>query len=332
MARTGTVVALATAAVVAALPGAVRSGEEFVTGDVAIVGGARQLSTAEVRGADITDTERGRSVLREETSLDVNRRPHRVFAFGAQTVVIDTKSTMTVTEGLTRAGERVYDIVPQARPMPVAASPGYAVPPAAAWDYNTSGGFTTTLGTWKRTILWIIDVAWNWRACGGCQAHQYWRIYGKFQAATLTGARSDQGFKRAWLEFDNTGAWGGSPWEFELSQPEESVAGVANQTRSVGFSTNFDLDLGIPPFSFGGGADHTYGGSMTRSSENWHPVIRTEVASGGVQWCRFDAAEFTGTKTISTRVGLRQAVNAQLGAWNILYGMQDVTNSCPSQI
>lgn len=326
-------IAVAAAFVVAGLPANVaRAGEELGAADMTIVGGARRLSSAEVRGADITDTERGRVVLREETALDVDRRPHRVFAFGAQTLVIDAKSTLTVTEGLNRTGQQVYDIVPQARPMPVAASPGYAVPPAAAWDYNTSGGFTNTLGTWKRTIYWIIDVAWNWRPCGGCQAHQYWRIYGKFQAATLTGAGSDQGFKRAWLEFDNNGAWGGGPVEFELPQPDESVTGVANQTRTVGFSNNFELTLGIPPFSFGGGADHTYGGAMTRSSENWHPVVRNEVASGGVQWCRFDSAEFTGTKTISTRIGLRHAVNAQLGGWNILYGMQDFTTSCPSQI
>ena len=325
-------IAVVAAVVVAGLPGVARGGEEFDTGDATIVAEARRLSPAEVRDADITDSERGRTILRSETSLDVNRRPHRVFDFGGQVVVIDAKSPMAVTEGLTRAGKRVYDIVPQARPVAVAASPGYAVPPAAAWDHNVGGGFTTTLGTWKRTIFWNINVAWNWKVCGACQAHQYWRIYGKFQAATLTGALPNQGFKRAWIEFDNSGGWGGSPADFEVSEPEESVAGVSNQTTTVGFSENFEFTLGIPPFSFGGGMDHSYGGSMTRSSENWHPVVRNEVGSGGVQWCRFDSAEFTGAKVISTRVGIRQAVNAQLGGWNILYGMQDFTASCPSQI
>ncbi len=332
MTRTGTVVALATAVVVAALPGAVRGGEEFDAGDITIVAGAKRLSPAEVRAADITDTDRGRSVLREETTLDVNRRPHRVFAFGGQTLVIDAKSTMTVTGGLTGAGERVFDIVPQARPVSLAAEPGYAVPPVGAWVYNTDGGFTHTVGTWKRMVFWTINLAFNWKACGACQPHQYWRIYGKMQASVLSGSLSNQGYKRAWLEFDNNGAWGGSPWEFEVPQPEESHPGAANQTVTVGFTDNADFELGIPPFKFGGGVETTYLGSMTRSTENWHPVVRSELASGGVQWCRYESAEFGGAKVIATRLGLRQAVGAQLGGWNILHGMQDFTTSCPSQM
>lgn len=330
-------IAVVAAVVVAGLPaGAARAGEEVGSADMTIVGGARRLTSAEVRSFDITDTDRGRAILRatddEPGSLDVDRRPHRVFAFDDQVLVIDAKSPMTVTEGLNNAGNRVYDVVPQARPVSIAAGPGYAVPPAGAWVYNTDGGFTYTVGTWKRMVFWTINLAFNWKPCGACQPHQYWRIYGKMQASVLSGSSSSQGYKRAWLEFDNNAAWGGSPWEFEVPQPEESHAGEANQTITVGFTDNADFELGIPPFKVGGGVETTYLGSMTRSTENWHPVVRSELASGGVQWCRYESGEYGGAKVVTTRVGLRQAVGAQLGGWNILHGMQDFTSSCPSQM
>ena len=72
---------------------------------------------------------------------------------------------------------------------------------------------------------------------------------------------------------------------------------------------------------------------MSSSSENWFPVQRTEVASGGVMWCYFNIfSEYGGTKAIATQVGLRQAVNASLGGWSILKGMRDDNYNCPPQL
>jgi hypothetical protein len=71
---------------------------------------------------------------------------------------------------------------------------------------------------------------------------------------------------------------------------------------------------------------------MTKSSENWHPVVRSESGSGGVQWCRYESAEFTGTKVVTAREGLRVSSTSAAPTWQFLTGQQDTTNSCPSQI
>jgi hypothetical protein len=315
------------------LPSAVAAAPPAV--DLDIASAAHMLSPADVRQADISNSKAGKALLQSldaDGSIELNRRPYRVFAFGAQRIVIDAKTPLQVMAGLNKAGIQVYEAIPSALPVAASAQSGYAVPPSSAWSYNTDGSFVTTAGTWKRTIFWTITVAWNYKACSTCTAFQYFRMFGKEQAATITGSGANEGFKRAWLEFDNQGNWGGSPVEFEFGEPEESYAGVANQTFTVGFGSNYNVSLGIGPLTAGGGTNTSYGGSMTKSSENWHPVVRTETASGGVQWCRYESAEFTGTKVISTRVSLRQAVNAQLGGWNILTGQQDFTSSCPSQI
>lgn len=72
---------------------------------------------------------------------------------------------------------------------------------------------------------------------------------------------------------------------------------------------------------------------MTKSTENWHPVVRsTELGSSGVQWCRYEAAEFTGTKMVTTRVGARTTTTGTNIGWYIYMGQQGSYSSCPSQI
>lgn len=157
-------------------------------------------------------------------------------------------------------------------------------------------------------------------------------FYGKLLAQVLSGSAPNEGFRRAWIEFDNQGNWGGSPNEFEPPLPEESIVGPANVTNTFGFGASFDVNIGVAPRTVGGGLSADFGGSMSKSKENWHPVVRGEIASGGVQWCYYDIfQEFGGSKSIAARVGIRQAINAQLGGWNILKGMQDSSGSCPPQ-
>lgn len=318
-----------------AAPSLVAASQDQPAPDITIVSPARQLSAAEVRQHDITDTDDGTTTLRaaaDDGSIDVNRRPYRVFAFGGQKLVIDAKTPVAAAVGLNSAGETVYDIVPTAKPVAATARPGYAVPPATAWGYNTDGSSVTYIGTWKQTLYWTINAAWNYKACSTCTAYQYFRMYGKLLAAVLTGSKADAGFRKAWIEFDNNGAWGGSPYEFEPPTPEQSEAGPANQTRTFGYGNTFNVSFNVPPWTVGGGASTTYGGSMSVSKENWHPVVRPEVASGGVMWCYYDwFNEFGGTKAIAAQVGIRQAVNAQLGGWYILKGMRDDTQNCPPQ-
>lgn len=96
---------------------------------------------------------------------------------------------------------------------------------------------------------------------------------------------------------------------------------------TVGFSNSANVSLGIPPLTVGGGTNNSYTGKMSIPTEYWHPVVRSEVSSGGVGYCR--KAEWNGVKKIATRVGIRQNVNATLGGWNILFGMQQSFNGCP---
>jgi hypothetical protein len=335
--RSGYRVALGSAVLVIGgiVPAGTSASTRPIDVDRVIVTEARQLSAEEVRRHDITDTAAGRLALeaeRKDGSFATDRRPVRVFAFGRERVIVDAKSPLLVRAGRNTARAKVFDVVPAARPVRAAVGAGYVVPPDSAWGYNTDGAFVTTLGTWKQSVFWTINAAWNHRACGSCTPYQYFRIYGKMQAATLTGAGQYDGFRRAWLEFDNDGAWGGAPASFEVGEPEESYAGTDGITFSVGFGQGFSIGLGVPPFTIGGRADSSYGGSMTRHNENWHPVVRTELASGGVQWCRYDMSEFTGSKVIATRVGIRQAINAPLGGWYILKGMEDFTSRCPTWI
>lgn len=291
-----------------------------------IVSDKHQLSADQVRASDITDTEAGRNALAEfADDLGTDGRPFRVYAFGKQQTVVDASTKVSVFAGRNAVGEEVFEVVPFARPAPLSARAGLAVPPTSAWVYNTDGGFGNTYNNWKRTGFWTIMAAWNWKACSSCTANQYFRMYATMQAATVTGKNSP--WRRAWVELDNNGGWGGSPFEFELGQPDETVPGPQSVEITVGFGSNINVTLGAAPLTGGGGVNSSYQGKMSIPTEYWHPVIRSEIASGGVNYCRVN--EWNGTKKIATRVGIRQAVNAQLGGWNILFGMQRSYNGCP---
>lgn len=294
--------------------------------NLGIVSGRQQISEDDVRGADITGSAAGRDVLESfSDSININARPYRVFAFGDQRTVVDAATTLTVFQGRNDVGELVYEVVPVARPTTYSARAGYAVPPTSAWVYNADGSFGNTYNNWKRTGFWTIMAAWNYKACSTCTAYQYFRMYAQMQAATVTG--QDSKWRRAWVELDNNGGWGGSPYEFEFGQPDETVNGPNSVEITVGFGSSLSVNLGAPPLTAGGGTNTSYSGKMSIPTEYWHPVVRAEIASGGVNYCR--VTEWNGVKKIATRVGIRQAVNATMGGWNILFGMQLSYNGCP---
>lgn len=332
------------AAALAAAALILTTGQAIATGpapaesvDVSVVANGRYLSPAEITAADITDSSAGRSALSAERSakhgLDVDRRPHRVFRFGSQRLIVEATSRLRVLRGLNEDGETVVEVDPLAAPPAVVTRSGYVVPPTSAWRYNVDGGGSETVGTWKRTWFWTITHANDYKACATCTAYDYWRIYGRMQAATLTGSSATEGFKRAWLEFDrNDNGWT-TPSAFELAEPSDSYGGNGTSTVTIGFKSGLTFTLGVPPVSAGGSSDVTYQGSITRNTENWHPVVRSEVSSGGVQWCRYEGAEFTGSRSITTMVSARLASNGSAaGGWYIRRGMQDRTVDCPSQV
>lgn len=305
--------------------------------DVTIAGEARALAAREVSSADITDTEKGRAALENEDravdGLDINRRPHRVYAFGEQVLIVDAKSPLQVFEGKNAEGKVVYEINPLVLPAPTTGSAGFAVtPPDSYFLYNTDGDGSEIVGTWKRTWFYILNKANNYKACGTCTAYDYWRVTGKMRAATLTGAKDDEGFKRAWLEFDRSNTGWTTVIENDFPDPTDSYGGNGTTTTTIGFATGLSVELGKAPLVAGGTLDTSYQGSMTKNTENWHPISRAEDASGGVQWCRYEFWEFTGTRTIATRMHARIASDGTMGGWYILRGMQDDDNACPSQI
>lgn len=327
MRRTATALLCAIALlIVPATSAAGADGDEISAADVVIVSEKTQLSAADVRAADVTDGPAGRNILESfADSLDVNARPYRVYVFGDQQTVVDAATSLSVFSGRNASGDRVYEVVPFAKPTTLSARAGYAVPPTSAWVYNADGSFGNTYNNWKRTGFWTIMAAWNWKPCSTCTAHQYFRMYAQMQAATVTGQNSP--WRRAWIELDNNGSWGGSPYEFELGEPEETVNGQQSVEITVGFGSSLNVTLGAAPLTAGGGTNTSYSGKMSIPTEYWHPVIRSEIASGGVSYCR--VSEWNGVKKIATRVGIRQAVNAQLGGWNILFGMQRSYSGCP---
>jgi hypothetical protein len=302
--------------------------------DLEIVAGARALSQAEIRSHDVTDRPEGASILRrarQRGSDAATRTLARVYVFGDQELIVSAATPLEVVEGRNAEGEVVHQIAPTAQPAEIAPTSGYAVPPSSAWRFNKDGYFDVSVGTWYREVWWTITKANDWKASGSTTAHDYYRIHGKLRAAAVTGAKSYEGYKRAWLEFQRSGTWP-SVASFESDRPQESYAGTANQTTTVGFGTSFGVNIGVPPVTASGSVNSSYGGSMTRSSENWHPIIRTTVGNGGVQWCRYESAEFTGTKMIATRTGVRIGSSATPGSWSMLTGQQDYTSSCPSQM
>ena len=294
--------------------------------DREIVAGTHAMSSAEVMAGDVTGTALADVAL----AGTVNISSMRVYTFGGDTWAIPADTPFTAVTGFNAAGERVYQLIPRAVPLAIAPQAGYAVPSPGAFAYNNSNSFSQTVGTWKREVWWTITKANDWKACSTCTAFDYYRLYSKMRASSLTGSGPNEGFKRAWIELDHQG--GTSLASFEPDAPEESYAGAANQTISVGFGSTFGINIGAPPLSGSGSINTTYGGTMTQSSENWHPIIRSELGSGGVQWCRYASAEFTGTKLVSTRSSVRTSSSGSAGSWNFLLGQQDVTSSCPSQI
>lgn len=302
--------------------------------DLTIVSDSRMLTPEEVRDHDVSGTAAGVAIerrSREQGSGDIDRRVTTKYRFGEQDLVVSAGTPLDVWVGRNADGKEVYEIAPVAEGASTAPNAGYSVPPNSAWQYSKDGYLDYAVGTWYREIWWTITKANDWKACSTCSAYDYWRIHGKLRAAAVTGAKSHEGFKRAWLEFQRKSDWP-SVNSFESDRPEESVAGVANQTTTVGFGTTYGVNIGAPPLTVSGSTNSTYGGSMTKSTENWHPVIRTTIGNGGVQWCRYESAEFTGTKVVSTRTGVRIGATATRGNWNILHGQQDVTTSCPSQM
>ncbi len=299
--------------------------------DLVIASHGRQLSAAEVRAADVTDSPVGRATIdqlaAEPDFAWLRRRPSRVLRFGEHEIVADAATALSVFSGRNRAGLLVYEVVPAARPAPVSAQAGYAGPPdgSSAWVYNTSGYFSSTYNNWRRNIAWTIMAAWNYRLCSTCTAYQYFRIYGSIQGGTIAGA--DSKWRRLWLEFDSTDGWGGAPADFEFGEPAESVPGPNHVEITVGFANGVTIQLGAPPLTASGSHSTNYQGKISIPDEYWYPVLRDKIGSGGVGYCRLNA--WNHTRKISTRQGIRQAVNAQLGGWHILYGMQLSYKGCP---
>lgn|GEM_PF-2033481 len=343
-ARTGlrrAIVIVGSLALVAGLTGPALAADDSATQefdtvapDREIVSGLRDMSSAEITAGDVTGTSLGGSALGEfldgEFQDVVNISSVRVYTFGGDTWAIPADQPFTAVTGLNAAGERVYVLNPVVKPAEIALQAGYAVPPRSAFSYNNSNAWAETVGTWRRWIFWTLTKANNWRPCSTCVAHDYFRMYGKMRAGSVQGSAPDEGYKQAWIEFDHTGGNNLAP--FEPDQPANSYAGVANQIVTVGFGASFGINIGVPPLTGSGTVDASYGGSMTQSTENWHPVIRTEDYSGGVQWCRYQSAEFTGTKTISTRVSVRTSATGSPGGWFVLRGQRDTTSRCPSRI
>ncbi|HUG46807.1 MAG TPA: hypothetical protein VMP67_00160 [Candidatus Limnocylindria bacterium] len=330
-----------------ALPARAGEGAVDPPPDNSIVSGRRTLSPGELRAVDVTDLPAGKERLRAlaaegGSAVDLRRRLLRVYDFGNREVVVDAAARLTVHRGLDAAGNVAWEIEPLAQPLPVAARAGYVVPPRSAWVYNSDGAFTDifkattcqlfvncwTRDAWRRDVIWTINAAWNYRCTGRSGQCQYFRIYGQMRAQAITGAKFP--YNRAWLEFESNGQWAGSPSDsYEFHQPEVSIAGPHDATITVGFGTTFDVELGEAPLVISGGSSTKYEGSLSVSTEWWHPVSRPAVGSGGVQYCRY-AAPWEAVRKVTTRVGIMQNRNAQLGGWHILFGMANKNDKCPS--
>lgn len=314
-------------------PGTVYGRDSANQLDTVIVSNARELSAADIRDADITETDLGRAQL-EELSRgpeELEKRPRRVFSFGNQLIIVGAATPLKVFAGLNEAGETVHEILPLARPTPLSPRAGFAVPPDSAWVHSANDDWTDVIrqcdgfgnncqDTWKRQGFWNIQAAWNQGS------YQYFRMYGRQTTSTITG--TDYPWSKTWFDLDNTGTWGGSPSEFEGSLPEQDYHSAAGTTITIGFKAGINFELGKPPLTVGGSADQSYTGTVTSFHEYWHPIIRAEMSSGGVMYCRYDTA-YKQTRKLTARVGIRQNKNAQLGGWYIYRGQQLKTTGCP---
>jgi hypothetical protein len=321
-------IALAALALVAAVPAAVTANDSSSQLDTVIASSRHQLSTADVLGADITDTALGQDQLAALAQDGLVQRPRRAFSFGNQIIIVDAATPLTVFSGLNASGDTVHEILPLARPALVSPRAGFVVPPDSAWVYNRDGDWTDIVrvcdgfgnncqNSWKRQGFWIIDAAWNQGS------YQYFRIYGRQTSSTITD--TNYPWARTWLEFDNNGQWGGSPNEFEIPLPEEDYHSSTGATISIGFKTGITFQLGKAPVTVGGSYDTSYVGTISQFYEYWHPIVRAEIARGGVQYCRYDN-NYKMTRKVTARVGIRQNEDAQLGGWYILRGMQAGTH------
>lgn len=295
----------------------------------------RTLSADEVRSHDITDTTEGQQYLKQQGTADLRlyQSPMRVYKAGDHLFATDATAPVHIVVGTNDNGDVVYDFQGVAMPAPEASQSGFAVPGASYWSYNNSGTWVDNPagGDWHRDGWWLINKAAN-PSCSGCTGHDYWRITGKLRSSTITGRTF--GWNRTWLEFTRNGTWSARQ-SFESNEPAQSYAGVANQTRTIGFRTGISVSLGVPPLSSGGSADLTYTGSMTQSSENWHPVVRADsVAQGGVQWCYYPLTStyFNGTKIITTRENAQMAAGGTMGGWVWSTGQSHANTGCPTQL
>lgn len=291
------------------------------------------FSKAEVPQLDVTDSARGRAALARaaKEGVPTDSEPYTVYAVEDSVVTVPTDTQVAVVRGLTAAGEAKTDIVPSATPVNSPASGGLAVPPKAAWAFNVDGSWIKEIGdNWIRKGIWTITNANNWKTCSTCASHDYYRLYYRVQGG-LESASAGVGFRRLWVEL-NRGNNGVSVTHFEEGKPQESYAGSNNVTTTIGFGTSNSISLGYGPITAGGGTSTSYSGSMSSSSENWHPVFRSEVGSGGVQWCRY-GADFRGTKLVTTRVADRTGGSVtNPPGWELLDGMAESAANCPAAL
>lgn len=330
----GAVAAVALAAGALANAAPAQAGSDRAGGyDNHVVAQKQELTRSEIRAADITNTERGQQELRaaEESGIEVNGRSMRVYEFGDVRYVLPVSTQFRVVRGVNAEGRSAVEAVPTALPREVSAEPGYYVPAASAFTYNNNSSFSETVGTWRRNIWWTLTKANDNRACSTCTPYDYWRLHTKGQYGVLTGSSASEGFKRGWIEHSRKSGWS-TPVSFEPSQPAESRGTGAATSVSWGFGTNFSVNLGVPPVTASGGYDTTYGGTLNKNTENFHPIIRSVIGNGGSQWCRYESAEFTGTKMITARTSARISATGTMAGWDILRGMSDTTTNCPTQI
>lgn len=300
--------------------------------DLPIVTNARVLAMAEVRAGDITETATGQQALARaaDRGIDTDARGFRVYRFGEHTVTATADTVLLVRTGLDETGQTVYEVGAVAQPAEVTGQAGMVSPPKAAWRYNNDGTIVDDVGTWTRDIWWTLNKANDWKSCPTCTEHDYWRVHGKLRAGVLSGSGKYEGYKRAWLEFNRANSgWPSTVVEFETAQPSDSFKGPNDGTETWGFGQTWGFNMGVPPLTASMTWSESYGGSMSSSSENWHPVQRAEVSSGGVQYCRFTEAEYLGTRSIATRLSARIGKSASMGGWGILWGMNDENNACP---
>lgn len=295
------------------------------------------LTEDEIADGDITNSAEGQNLILTQLDSEQNLQPMRAFKFGETKVVVSAAVKLNVVKTFDNHGDVLYEVFPIAQGVKFSGAAGFVVPPNSEFAYHSEDQITSVLGTWIRKIWWTMQKANNY-SCTNCGTYDYWRIYGRIQGSTETGTSSNFGYKRLWLEFnlDNTT----SGYEYEPVKPVESYAGPGNTTTTIGFGAGVDISLGSAPKMASVGLDASYAGSVTRSTENWHPVIRAESGSGGVQWCYYvgenwftgDDQEFTGTRTLTTRASVRFSSSSSAPIWHIRYGMEDRYTNCPSQL